>query len=554
MSNIYRIIVIGLILACTLSIANQAQAGFKPNARGKKFIASGWHMPDTTYIRANVKEMEKLPFDGLIIGTFYPFWSNMRNQSDELARFVSNMKATPFVKFTDNFIGVESGNDGAFDWFDEARCQELVNNWRTLARAAKQAGMKGLKIDPECYEGPSLYNYETLMHKDTKSPEEYAAQVQKVASQIMVAINEEYPDITLMYYFGPSVVGWPQNLKGWCGMMPAFVDGMIKHAKKGFKIVDGFEQAYGYRTEKQYADARQKMVDTASHSEYPAAYRKFVQVGFAFWPDQMAGNPVIGRKSFDVKDITNNYYVPDEVAYAANNSLRYTDEYVWMWAESLKIWDNTIMVYDQKGVMHYEPMPSAYIDALRKARSGVASTPPKRRPSGPVTVTVKDLGETDDSIVFGDLWSNYTDLGDLPVSWKFQPDENNIGQRAGYYKTSYDAAKWSDIRIRDIWDQQGYSELLGYAWYRVDYLAPSYSSTNRIYLVFGAVDESAFVYVNGKLAGKHDINPEQGYKERFMIDVTKLLKPGLNNTIVVKVKNTTGAGGIWRGVKLVTTK
>lgn len=546
-------LLITLVIALMIA-ALSSQAGFKPNTRGKKLIASGWHIPDTTYIKANVKEMEKLPFDGLIIGAFYPFWQNMRNQGDELSKFVSNMKSTKFKKFTDNFIGVESGNDGGFDWFDEARCLQLVENWRTLARAAKMAGMKGLKIDPECYEGPSLYNYETLMHRATKSPEEYSAQVQKVASQIMVAINQEYPNITLMYYFGPSVVGVPRNLKGWCGMMPAFVDGMIYKAKKGFKIVDGFEQAYGYRTEKQYADARQQMVNTANYSAYPAAYRKYVQVGFAFWPDQMAGNPLIGRQSFDVKDISQNYYLPEEAAYAANNSLRYADEYVWVWAESLKIWNNTIMVYDQKGLMHFEPLPAGYVDALSNAKSGVIPAPAKRVGTAPVTVTVKDLGETDDTVVFGDLWNNYTELGDLPINWKFQPDPDDKGQKAGFYKSDFDDSTWPSMRIRDIWDQQGYPELLGFGWYRVEYQAPKTSLIRHIYLAFGAVDEMAYVYVNGKLAGVHDTRPEIGYKERFLIDVTKLLKPDKINIIAVKVKNAIGAGGIWRGVKLISAK
>ncbi len=554
MKQMKTVLVLSFILsACAMQIL-PAHAAFWPDANKKKLIASGWHMPAASYIREHIADMEKLPFDGLIIGTFYPYWQNMRDQHDELAKFVSDMKATRFVKFTDNFIGVESGNDGGFDWFDEARCQQLVDNWRTLARAAKQAGMKGLKIDPECYEGPSLYNYETLMHRSTKTPEEYSAQVEKVASQIMVAINEEYPDITLLYYFGPSVVGYPRNLKGWCGMMPAFVDGMIKHAKKGFKIIDGFEQAYGYRTEKQYAEARQKMVDTAKHSAYPSAYRKHVQVGFAFWPDQMAGNPTIGRKSFDAKEISNNYYLPDEVAYAANNSLRYADEYVWMWAESLDIWNNAMMIYDEKGAMHYEPVPAAYIDALRRSRTGVVPKPAKRPFSGVVTVTVKDLGETDDTVVFGDLWSKYSELGDLPLTWKFMPDEENKGQKAGYFKTNYDDTRWKDIRIRDIWDQQGHPELIGYGWYRMQYTAPVINTNSAIYLAFGAVDESAWVYVNGKLAGVHDIDPDIGFKERFLINVSKFLKPGQINTIAVKVKNTTGAGGIWRGVKLITTK
>jgi len=531
------------------------QAAFKPSVKGKKFIASGWHMPDSGYIRQNIASMEKLPYSGLIFGDFYPFWKGLRNQQGDLAVYVENVKATKFHKFTDNFMGVESGNDGSFDWFDEASCRDMIDNWRTLARAAKQAGLKGIKFDPECYEGPSPFNFETLKQHETKTPEEYQKQVEKVSSQIIEAINEEYPNITMIFYFGPSVADYPRKLKGWCGMMPAFVDGMIKSAKPGFKIVDGFEQAYGYRTEKQYSDARDKMVGTAKHSAFPSAYRKHVQVGFSFWPDQMAGNPTIGRKSFDINDITTNYYVPDEVAYAANNSLRYTDEYVWMWAESFDVWNAQTMVYDATGAYVNKPIPPGYIEALAKARIGTVPVPPTRQMSrGSVVFNAKYLGETEDSKVFGDMWTSYDEIADLPLNWKFLPDPSDKGTKAGYYMTNYDDSAWPTIKIREIWDQQGFAGLTPYGWYRVKFITPNLPAGKKIYLAFGAVDEGAYVYINGKLAGVHDKEPDISYIERFTIDVTKFLKPGQVNVIVVKAKNTVGVGGIWRGIKLISAK
>ncbi len=552
--NFKMYIVLIVVILMTIS-AVSSQAAFKPSAKGKKFIASGWHMPDAAYIREHIQDMEKIPYDGLIFGYFYPFFPNMRNQQGDLAKYVENVKATKFGRFTDNFIGVESGNDGTFDWFDDASCRDMIANWRALARAAKQAGMKGMKFDPECYEGPSPFNFETLKQHENKTPEEYEKQVQKVAGQIVEAMNEEYPNITLLFYFGPSVAGYPRNLKGWCGMMPAFVDGMIKNAKPGFKIVDGFEQAYGYRTEKQYAEGRAKMVATAPHSAFPSAYRKHVQVGFSFWPDQMAGNPTIGRKSFNVDDITLNYYVPDEVAYAANNSLRYTDEYVWMWAESFDVWNRQVMVYDSTGKWEYKPIPTGYIEALARTKVGVIPVPAKRTMgrSG-VNFTAKDLGETEDSKVFGDMWASYDDIADLPLNWKFLPDPSDKGTKAGYSMTNYDDSAWPTIEIREIWDQQGFANLSTYGWYRVKFNTPNVSRGKKLYLAFGAVDEGAYVYVNGKLAGVHDKEPDISYIERFTIDVTKQLKPGQVNVIAVKVKNTIGVGGIWRGVKLISAR
>lgn len=544
-----------LAIACVLTavLAACSFAGFKPSVQGKKFIASGWHTPNAEYIKEHIQEMEELPFDGMIFGTFYPFFPNLRNQQAELEKYAETVKSTQFKKFTDNFIGVESGNDGSFDWFDEASYNNMINGWRLLARAAKQSGMKGMKFDPECYEGPSPFNYEGLKQKDTKSPEEYEKQIEKVAGMLMDAINEEYPDITLLFYFGPSVAGYPRNLAGWCGMMPGFVDGMLKKAKPGFKIVDGFEQSYGYRTKLQYKQARAKMVATAAHSAVPSAYAKHVQVGFAFWPGQMAGNPTIGRKSFDVENITENYYVPDEIAYAEHNALCYADEYVWMWSESMDVWNKRVMVYLPDGSWQFQPLPASYLEAMARAKNKTVPEPAPRKMSRP-GYTAKDLGEIDDAVVFADLWSSYDDVLTLPDMWKFLPDREDRGQKLGFYRESFDDSAWPTINTREIWDQQGFVGLVPYGWYRLKLIAPADLAGKKLFLAFGAVDEGAFVYVNGKLAGVHDKDPDLSYNERFLIDVTKLLRPGAANVIAVKVKNIVGAGGIWKGIKLVIEK
>jgi hypothetical protein len=269
----------------------------------------------------------------------------------------------------------------------------------------------------------------------------------------------------------------------------------------------------------------------------------------------MAGNPTIGRKSFNVDDITLNYYVPDEVAYAANNSLRYTDEYVWMWAESFDVWNRRVMVYDETGKYEFKPIPPGYIEALSRAKIGVAPVPAKRTMArSGVSFTAKDLGETDDSKVFGDLWANYDEIADLPLNWKFMPDSLGKGTKAGYYMTSYDDSAWPTIKIREIWDQQGFAGLSPYGWYRIKVDIPNSAKSKKLFLAFGAVDEAAYVYVNGKLAGFHDIDPHKGYIERFIVDVTRSIKPGEINSIAIKVKNMYGVGGIWRGVKLISAR
>lgn len=545
-------IICSLLLALPV-VAAQAEPGFRPSVRGKKLIASGWYVPSIKVFRERVPELEKLPYDGAIIGSFYPFWEGFRSQQTALDEFVIDAKATPFHRFTDNFIGVESGNDGGFDWFDEVRCADMVANWERLAKAAKEAGFVGVKFDPECYEGPSPFEYTLQKHRDTKTVQEYAARVEEVGRQVMQAINEHFPEMVILLYFGPSVAGDRSDLTKWCGLIPAFVDGMLREARPGFVIVDGYEQAYGFRRPEQYVAAREKMkVLAMKASPVPQLFAKHVQAGFAVWPDNWHGDPGIQRTSFRCDDLDRNYYTPAELAYAIHNALAYSDKYVWQWAESFDPWNARAMVFQDAGQWEWQPVPEAFMQALAEGRKAVVPPPPARD-LGQVgrKWTAADLGPIDDETVFAGLWEQYQFVVDLPLRWRFQTDDRGMGEERGWASPAFDHRSWPLLRIRALWDEQGYAGYMGYAWYRLWFEAPDLPRGRRVYLVFGSVDESAWVYVNGKLCGVHDIDPDVGYQERFLIDVTPALRPGQRNLIAVRVRNTIGVGGIWRGVKLV---
>ena len=55
------------LLAAVALCAPMAHAQ-QNNVIHKKFIEAGWDKPDTARLRANLAEMEKTPFDGVIIG------------------------------------------------------------------------------------------------------------------------------------------------------------------------------------------------------------------------------------------------------------------------------------------------------------------------------------------------------------------------------------------------------------------------------------------------------------------------------------------------------
>jgi beta-galactosidase/beta-glucuronidase len=66
-----------------------------------------------------------------------------------------------------------------------------------------------------------------------------------------------------------------------------------------------------------------------------------------------------------------------------------------------------------------------------------------------------------------------------------------------------------------------------WVWYRRTITAPDGWKGRRLLLHFGAVDYRATVWVNGRLAGKH-----QGGNTPFQVDITPLMKAGANSLVV----------------------
>ena len=122
----------------------------------KKLIATGWDHPDSQRLLANLAEMEKRPFDGVVIevtghtadGKPCPLraaFSNQKWQREWFQTSVDQLRACKFTRFTDNFITI-GANPGDIDWFDDEGWQRIVEHWRIAAWLAKQSGLQGAAL------------------------------------------------------------------------------------------------------------------------------------------------------------------------------------------------------------------------------------------------------------------------------------------------------------------------------------------------------------------------------------------------------------------------
>lgn len=104
------------------------------------------------------------------------------------------------------------------------------------------------------------------------------------------------------------------------------------------------------------------------------------------------------------------------------------------------------------------------------------------------------------------------------------------------------------MRVDRAWEKQG-AEYDGVAWYRVRFTAGELPDNGKLYLQFGAADESAWVYLNGQFVGEHNLG-EAGWDKPFAVEVTPAMREG-PNVVAVRVLDRILAGGIWKPVEFV---
>jgi len=134
--------------------------------------------------------------------------------------------------------------------------------------------------------------------------------------------------------------------------------------------------------------------------------------------------------------------------------------------------------------------------------------------------------------------------------WRFQKDAENVGRDKRWFDVGLNDQAWSLIGIADFWDNFGIKHT-GFGWYRRSFKLPDKpAQCGKVELAFDAVDEMAWVWLNGKLAGEYFEYGPAGWTEPFSFDVTRLVRWGAENQITVRVKNTAAAGGIYKPVCL----
>ena len=120
---------------------------------------------------------------------------------------------------------------------------------------------------------------------------------------------------------------------------------------------------------------------------------------------------------------------------------------------------------------------------------------------------------------------------------------------------TFDLSKWIKVPVPSRLDATPIGQYCGYGFYGAKFKLPADWAARDVHFLFHAIDEQAWVYVNGKQVGEHSEKSEKVdigvlWDEPFIVKVkADDLRPGKENVIVVKIHNLKGASGIWKKVQ-----
>jgi hypothetical protein len=192
------------------------------------------------------------------------------------------------------------------------------------------------------------------------------------------------------------------------------------------------------------------------------------------------------------------------------------------------------------------------VDSATAAVAGISVAEVTGRTMPALDRRAGDIPGYDDEATFGELWETHDYILDLPKVWQFRLDFKDEGQQQDWGGVVVDRTQYQPIKIGEWWEPQGH-QYDGVAWYRVDFDVPTAAQGYELALSFGAIDESAWIYLNGEQIGEHDMG-DWGWDKRFEIRLGDAVRIGDKNHLAVRVRDRSNYGGIWKSVKLVGEK
>ena len=142
------------------------------------------------------------------------------------------------------------------------------------------------------------------------------------------------------------------------------------------------------------------------------------------------------------------------------------------------------------------------------------------------------------------------DIGDIILldgKWNFKLDPQNIGVKDKWFSEDFSGEDWQKIELGKFWEEQGFSNYDGYAWYKKDIFIPETWNDGKAALILGGVDDAYEIYINGqKVASFGSMSSESRSVHQTLttVSIGKQIIAGESNNFTFRVFDFWGTGGI----------
>ena len=148
-------------------------------------------------------------------------------------------------------------------------------------------------------------------------------------------------------------------------------------------------------------------------------------------------------------------------------------------------------------------------------------------------------------------------LAEAPEFWMFRVDPDKVGEARKWFNVSPNGAHWIAVSTHDFWDKllrtRKEPNYIGDGWYAVEMVIPP-ARGKKAWLQFGAVDENYTLWINGEYIDDNLAAGTSLWDQPVSVEITDKFIEGQPNHIVVRVRNTAFAGGIWKPVRFLVEK
>jgi len=183
-----------------------------PATPEKSLIYAGWYgstLPSPSFIAQNIAFLESQPFNGMVvyarssslnINATTAVMKDVPISYESIASVLAPISGLNSPRLRDNFALV-MGSDPP-DFFDD--WSTTLQNFGNLARAVKDAGLRGVMFDNEQYFSP-WGNYPSGVAYPLMTLAQYQAQAVLRGRQVMEAMVAEFPEIIVITLHGPYI-------------------------------------------------------------------------------------------------------------------------------------------------------------------------------------------------------------------------------------------------------------------------------------------------------------------------------------------------------------